>query len=222
MVNLHGIISFDLTTVTAEDIHAQTSGNHLPFIAVLVALVLGGSVRLVVQLSPLRSSLCYVWSTGACLAGGHVDPLFEIGDRRRVFAEGIKGLGSRVHQGLTLLVDPCLGTLEVALTGRGSRAVGVRSGRPSECVVRSVISVSRGAKQAVEPSPVDTTPGFDQTVQVGWRRAFWGLVGQAQDVSRFRSSGSGWSGRGVRVVEAASRKREARWWRRRRGRARHR
>ena len=194
----------------------------MPLVAILVALVFGGHVRLVVQFSPLCSSLRYVWRTRACLAGGHVDPIFEIGDQRRAFAEGIKGLGSRVHKGFTLLVYPRLRTLEVALAGRGLRAVGVRSGRPSECVVRSVIRVSRGAKQAVEPSPVDTTPGFDQTVQVGGCRAFWGLVGQAQNVSRFRWSSSGWSGRGVRVVEAASREREARWWRRRRGRARHR
>ena len=192
IVNLHGIISLDLAAVTAEDFHAQTSGNHLTFIAVLVALVLGGLVRLVVQFSPLCSSWCPVWRTRARLAGGHVDPVFEIGDQRRVFAKCIKGLGSRVHQGFTLLVNPCLGTLEVAFAGRGSRAVGVRSGRPSECVVRSVIGVSWGPKQAVEPSPVDTTPGFYQTVQVGWGRAFWGLVGQAQNVSRVGSSGSWW------------------------------
>lgn len=44
VVDLHGIVSFDLTAVTAEDFHAQAARDHLSLEAVFVALVLGGAI----------------------------------------------------------------------------------------------------------------------------------------------------------------------------------
>ena len=120
VVDLHWVIALDLAAVTADDLHAQATKDHLALVAVSVALVLGGSTGLVVEFSPLCSSLCHVRRAGARVTSSHIHPLFKAGDYRGALAEGIKRFHGRVHSGFTFFIDSCLGALEVAFTRRGS------------------------------------------------------------------------------------------------------
>lgn len=41
VVNLHRVVPFDLATVTANDFHAEPTGNHLALVAIFVTLIFG-------------------------------------------------------------------------------------------------------------------------------------------------------------------------------------
>lgn len=115
------------------------------------------------------------------MAVGHVDPLFEVGDKWRTLTEGVKGFKSGVHKGLALFVNSCLGALEVAFAGCGSWTAGRCVWQPPTRVKDKVLAISRWAEQAVEAAPVAMS-GLDQAAVQVRGRALGGLVSQAQNI----------------------------------------